>query len=130
MPALLEVRRSLVAFGEEFWAKEKLAAVDGLIAACLGLHMEAVTERPAAQPGETLNMQIEAINRSDVPVKFKTVRMLADGQPEPIDTDLKFEAALREEDAGQITGRRCRFRSRIGSAKAARRAPLPSPIRR
>ena len=90
-PALLELRRSLVGLGNDFWAQEKLAAVDGLIAACLGLHLEAVAEKPAAQPGDTLNVQLEAINRSDVAVKFKSARLLTNTPAENIDADLKFE---------------------------------------
>jgi len=88
VPALLEVRASLQKLGDEFWAKEKLTDVDQLIAACLGLHMEAVSEKPSAQPGEPLAMQIEAINRSPMPVKFKSMRLLADGDVTAVDTAL------------------------------------------
>ena len=91
VPALLELRRSLLGLGNDFWAQEKLAAVDGLIAASLGLHLEAVAEKPAAQPGDTLNVQLEAINRSDVAVKFKSARLLANAPAENIETELKFE---------------------------------------
>ena len=91
VPALLELRRSLAALGDDLWAQEKRAAVDRIIAACLGLHMEAVAEKPAAQPGDTLNVQLEAINRSDVSVKFRSARLLANAQPEAIDADLRFE---------------------------------------
>ncbi|HSH38636.1 MAG TPA: PIG-L family deacetylase [Chthoniobacterales bacterium] len=91
VPALLELRRLLVALGSDFWAQEKLATVDSLIAACLGLHLEAVTDKPAAQPGDTANVQLEAINRSDVPVRFKSARVLANAQPEAIDAELRFE---------------------------------------
>ena len=80
VPGLLDLRRSLQKLDDDFWAKEKLADVDGLIAACLGLHLEAVTEKLAAQPGETLALQIEAINRSPVPVKWKGMRLLANGE--------------------------------------------------
>ena len=48
--------------------------VDGIIAACLGLHLEAVTEKPVAQPGENLTVQVEAINRSPVEVKLQSVQ--------------------------------------------------------
>ena len=48
--------------------------LDGIIGACLGLHLEAVTEKPVAQPGEALTIQIEAINRSPLSVKFKSLR--------------------------------------------------------
>lgn len=91
VPALLELRRLLLSLGNDFWAREKLAAVDGLIVACLGLHVEAVAEKPTAQPGDTLNVQLEAINRSDVAVKFKSARLLANAPAENIDTELKFE---------------------------------------
>ncbi|HEV8185734.1 MAG TPA: hypothetical protein VGP40_07230, partial [Chthoniobacterales bacterium] len=88
VPALLEVRKLLQNLGDEFWAQEKLANLDGLIAACLGLHMEAVSENPAAQPGEALAMQIEAINRSPFPVKFKSMRLLAGGDITTVDAAL------------------------------------------
>ena len=91
VPALLELRRSLLSLGNDFWAQEKLVAVDALIATCLGLHLEAVAEKPAAQPGDTLNVQLEAINRSDFPVKFKSARLLANAPAENIETELKFE---------------------------------------
>ncbi|MBA2242758.1 MAG: PIG-L family deacetylase, partial [Chthoniobacterales bacterium] len=75
VPALVELRKSLSENGKDFWMREKLTQTDNIIAACLGLHFEAVTEREAAQPGDTLNVQIEAINRSDVPVQFSSVRV-------------------------------------------------------
>ncbi len=68
VPALLELRKSLKKISDESWGAEKLSQLDGIIAACLGLHLAAVAEKASAQPGESLNMQIEAINRSDVPV--------------------------------------------------------------
>ena len=62
--ALLELRQTLRALGDDSWATEKRSELDGIIAACLGLHLEAVTEKPAAQPGENLTLQVEVINRS------------------------------------------------------------------
>ena len=88
VPALIDLRRALLKIGNDFWVSEKLAALDVIIAACLGLHMEAVSEKAAAQPGETLNLQIEAINRSAVPVKFKTIRLLASADAIAVDAAL------------------------------------------
>ena len=85
---LLDVRKSLQKMGDDFWAKEKLAEVDVLIAACLGLHLEAVSEKLAAQPGETPALQIEAINRSPVPVKWKSLRLLGNGEVTAVDAAL------------------------------------------
>lgn len=88
VPALIELRKLLLTLGDEFWATEKLADLDGIIAACLGLHLEAVAEKAAAQPGETLALQIEAINRSSVPVTLKTMRLLEKGEATPVDAVL------------------------------------------
>jgi LmbE family N-acetylglucosaminyl deacetylase len=77
VPALLELRKTLRDIGDNEWAKEKLSDVDGIVAACLGLHLEAVTEKPVAQPGENLTVQVEAINRSPLEVKLQSVQALA-----------------------------------------------------
>ena len=79
VPALLELRRMVRNLGAESWPAEKLSELDGIIAACLGLHLEAVTEKGAAQPGDQLTLQVEAINRSPVEVKFKSWRVLKNG---------------------------------------------------
>ena len=90
VPALIELRKSLGSLGDDFWPAQKRAEVDRLIAACLGLHFDAVAEKPAAQPGEAVNLQLEAINRSDVPVQLKTVRL--SGETQNLDAPLKTNA--------------------------------------
>ena len=84
VPALLKLRKTLRDLGENEWAKEKLSDVDGIIAACLGLHLEAVTEKPAAQPGENLTVQVEAINRSPLEVKLQSVQVLSNKAATPV----------------------------------------------
>lgn len=86
VPALLELRQMVDSLGDGFWAKEKLGEVDRLIAACLGLHLDAIADRAEAQPGSPLNLQVEAINRSDVPVKLKSINAL--GEKQAVDTAL------------------------------------------
>ncbi|MGZ4966523.1 MAG: LmbE family protein, partial [Chthoniobacterales bacterium] len=96
LPALIELRKMLPQTGDDFWTSEKTVQLDGLIAACLGLHLEAVVEKPAARPGETLNLQLEAINRSALPVKFKTMR-LTNGDMTLVETALpKDELVTRK----------------------------------
>ena len=80
VPGLLELRKALQSLGQEFWATHKLAEVDRLIAACAGLHLDAIAEKPEAQPGESVNLQIEAINRSKIPLKLKAMRLLSETQ--------------------------------------------------
>ena len=78
VPALIDLRRKLRALGDEFWAREKLAESDEIVAACLGLHLAAVTEKPMAQPGEKLGIQIEAMNRAPVEMKFRSIQIFND----------------------------------------------------
>jgi hypothetical protein len=88
VPALLALHKELRARDSDSWVKEKLADLDEIISACLGLHLEAVTEKPNAQPGENLALQIEAINRSPVDVTFKSLRLLAKGAAKSLDKKL------------------------------------------
>jgi LmbE family N-acetylglucosaminyl deacetylase len=84
VPALLELRQTLRGLVQDPWATQKLAELDRIVAACLGLHLEAVTEKPIAQPGEKLALQVEAINRSPVEVKFESMRAGPDGASIPV----------------------------------------------
>ncbi|CAN5768397.1 PIG-L family deacetylase [soil metagenome] len=68
----------------EFLMNDKLQEIDRLIAACLGLHLEVVMEKPIAQPGEETAFQIEAINRSPVPVQLKSWRALESDESTPV----------------------------------------------
>jgi LmbE family N-acetylglucosaminyl deacetylase len=70
IPALLDLRRQLQTLGDDPWVLQKRSELDGIIGACLGLHLEAVVDRPMAQPGEKVEVQVEAINRSPLEVKL------------------------------------------------------------
>src|ERR1041385_5151610 len=84
VPSLCELRKTLRDLGDNDWASEKLSDIDRIIAACLGLHLEAVTEKTMAQPGENLTLQIEAINRSPVEIKLQSLRVLSDKVATPV----------------------------------------------
>jgi hypothetical protein len=48
------------------------------------LHLEAVAEKPAAQPGENLTLQVEVINRSPVSMKLQSLHVLTNGEVTPV----------------------------------------------
>ena len=75
VPGLLEVRDELDRLKEDDWVPQKKAEVDQIIAACLGLHLEASTETPVVSPGQELPVKIEAINRSNVAVEWISYRL-------------------------------------------------------
>ena len=59
---------------DDDWVPTKRAELDEIIAACLGLHMEASTSTAVVSPGQTLPVKIDAINRSSVPVEWASYR--------------------------------------------------------
>ena len=127
--ALLELRQTLRALGDDSWATEKRSELDSIIAACLGLHLEAVAEKPAAQPGENLALQVEVINRSPVPVKLQSLRVLTNGEVTPSEKSsclTKFSSIKPRLRYRRI----CRFPIPIGCANRARLAPTRSRIKR
>ncbi|HKQ98607.1 MAG TPA: PIG-L family deacetylase [Candidatus Polarisedimenticolia bacterium] len=79
VPTLLEARAKLRALPAGRWTTAKSADLDRLIAACLGLYLEASAETPTAAPGDALKINLEAVNRSRVAVTMKRVAVGAPG---------------------------------------------------
>ena len=96
VPALLQVRQALAQLPENPWVTEKRAALDQVIAASLGLHFESVAAKPSAAPGQTLSLQIEAINPSNVEVKFRALTFPASGETIPVDTALAANQSFKK----------------------------------
>ena len=88
VPKLLEIRKALGSLKDDSWVATKQAEVDRLIAACLGLYIEASTEQSTVTPGGTLPIKFEAINRSKLPVRVVQVSAPISGDSERIDTAL------------------------------------------
>ena len=88
VPDLLKLRQPMSGIKDELWIPEKKAELDQIIAACLGLHAEASTANETFTPGQTATIKLEAINRSNVPVKLQEVRFPNAGN------SMKIDAAL------------------------------------
>src|SRR5438445_7907452 len=63
VPELLKLRQAMSRIKDDSWIREKKAELDAIIAACLGLHVEASTTNEAVTPGQTATIKVEAINR-------------------------------------------------------------------
>src|SRR6185503_17572460 len=74
VPDLLKLRQAMNGIQDESWMPEKKAELDKIIAACLGLHVEASTATETFTPGQTASIKLEAINRSTTPVTLQEVR--------------------------------------------------------
>ena len=96
VPGLLEIRDELDRLKDDDWLPQKKAEIDQIIAACLGLHLEASTETPIVSPGQELPVKIEAINRSSVAVDWVSYRS-ASGQPTSVGESLPTDKLISKE---------------------------------
>jgi LmbE family N-acetylglucosaminyl deacetylase len=74
IPALAAAR-ALAARIRDPWATLKLAEIDEAIALCAGMWIEAPSGRYAALPGSSLKIDSTAVNRSQMPMDWKTVTL-------------------------------------------------------
>src|SRR5438093_2140368 len=98
---LLDLRQALSELKDDDWVSEKKEELDQIIAACLGLHVEASTTSSTITPGQTAAIKLEAINRSNIPVTLQEVRFPLSGDSTRID-------AARSEE--RRVGKECRSR--------------------
>ncbi len=96
VPGLLGVRDELDQLKDDDWVPQKKAEVDQIIAACLGLHLEASTETPVVSPAQELPVKLEAINRSNVAVDWISYR-LASAQPTSVGESLPLDKLITKE---------------------------------
>ncbi|MBS0000411.1 MAG: PIG-L family deacetylase [Cyclobacteriaceae bacterium] len=73
LAGLLRVREKIKTVKNEFWQKKKLREVEELIKACLGLYLEATTDKSYASPGDSVKFHFEFTNRSDGDVILKKI---------------------------------------------------------
>ena len=85
---LLELRQALSGVKDEAWIPEKKAELDQIIAACLGLHVEASTTNAVITPGQSAAIKLEAINRCNIPLILQGVRFPLSGDSTRIDAAL------------------------------------------
>jgi LmbE family N-acetylglucosaminyl deacetylase len=88
VPELLQLRQAMSGIKDDSWVSEKKAELDGIIAACLGLHVEASTANEAVTPGQTATIKLEAINRCNIPVALQEIRFPISGDSMKIDATL------------------------------------------
>ncbi len=72
IPLLLKARPLIAAIGDP-WAALKITELDEAVAMCAGLYLDAAADRGSVTPGESLQVNLEATNRSRFPLAFKSV---------------------------------------------------------
>jgi len=89
VPALMKAYTLIQGIEDEYWKKEKSAEIKKVIAACIGLFIEAATDDNTATPGQQVDLSIEAINRSAVDCELLSVEYLPMGQDSTLNLVLK-----------------------------------------
>ena len=80
IPQLVKAYQLIEKLEDEHWKSLKSEEIKNIIAACSGLYLEAVAERHSASPGDSLHINLEAINRSNVNIKLMDVEVLPNKQ--------------------------------------------------
>ncbi len=86
VPKLLEAFQLIKALPDGYWKRVKLTEIKDVIAACLGMYLEAVATDFSATPGQEIGLKMEAINRSE----FETVLKSVEYFPNQLDSSLNL----------------------------------------
>jgi len=97
VPNLTKVYSMIQALDENHWKPIKSEEIKKCIANCSGLFLEAVAQNQEATPGSLINIKLEAINRSAIPMQLSSITTL----PETKNTVQNLE--LKNNNSQKIT---------------------------
>ena len=60
----------------QHWKTVKIEEIKKIVAACSGLYLEAVAESQSVSTGNSIKIKLEAINRSSVPMTWKSIQSI------------------------------------------------------
>ncbi|WP_017731741.1 PIG-L family deacetylase [Nafulsella turpanensis] len=96
VPQLIEIYQAIESLPDQHYTQLKLQKVKQLILAVTGLYLEVVADEPTGAPGESLEVLMEAVNRSGVEVKLKQI-IFPDLQKE-VNLSLELEENQKKEE--------------------------------
>ena len=76
LPKLVEAYQLIQALEESHWKQIKSEEIKEIIAAASGLYLEAITESPTATKSQEIEINLEAINRSNQEMTLVSVAMM------------------------------------------------------
>ncbi len=75
LPELIEAYKMIQNLESEHWRRIKVEEIKDIIYACSGLYLEAVAQSPSVTPGEQIQVNLEAIERSNANIQLGTVEL-------------------------------------------------------
>jgi LmbE family N-acetylglucosaminyl deacetylase len=97
LPELLKLRQAMSEIHDDAWIPEKKGQLDKIIAACLGLHVEASSAKETVTPGQSASITLEGINRSNIPVTLQEVRFPNSRESMKIDAALPSNELVKKD---------------------------------
>jgi LmbE family N-acetylglucosaminyl deacetylase len=90
---LVKAYRLIQNLDDDYWKNLKSEEIKKIIAACTGLYLEAVADKPDATRGSEVNVKLEAINRSNIPMSVDYTF---------VDDDLRHNGTALENNVSKI----------------------------
>jgi LmbE family N-acetylglucosaminyl deacetylase len=94
IPNLVKAYSMVQLLDDEHWKTIKSDELKKVIAACSGLYFEGVAENQTATPNSTLNVKIEAINRSVNSMVLMSIVSMPEGKNTNINSELKNNISI------------------------------------
>ena len=89
LPELLKAYKLIQNLEDQHWKEIKLQEIKLVIAACAGVFVEAVANHSTVSHSDTVELRLEAINRSDFPITLNSVEILEFKENEELNQALK-----------------------------------------
>ena len=89
IPELVKAYDLIQKLDNQHWKTVKTEEIKKIIVACSGLYLEAVAESQSVSTGNSIKIKLEAINRSSVPMKWKSTNSFPENEEDFISIDLK-----------------------------------------
>lgn len=83
IPELVKAYSMIQKLEDEHWKNVKSKEIKDIIAACAGLFLEAVAENNEATPGSSIQLKLEAINRSAIAMELTSIKIAPEGKEFP-----------------------------------------------
>ncbi len=90
VPDLMKAYKLIRSLPDSYWKRVKEAEIKKVIAACLALYLEVTADDFSSTPGEVVELEFEAINRSNIAVKLESVKILPQQKDSSLNMTLNF----------------------------------------
>uniref|UniRef100_UPI00404B1401 PIG-L family deacetylase n=1 Tax=Fulvivirga sp. TaxID=1931237 RepID=UPI00404B1401 len=98
VPHLINALKATDQLQDEFWKEIKRKELQTLIKACLGLYIEAKTSATSIVAGDSLELSLEAINRSPIDIQLSNINITnTTAKPVTINTQLDQNKEFKTE---------------------------------